>query len=273
MTKRIDATFVRLASEGRRALVPFIMAADPSLAKTVPLMHTLVASGANIIELGVPFSDPMADGPVIQRAALRALAQDACLSQILDLVEQFRLQDKDTPVVLMGYANPIESYGADNFVRDAAKVGVDGVLVVDYPIEEGTVFAEKVKAAQMDAIFLLAPTSTPERFVQVSQYGSGYVYYVSLRGVTGAHHIDYGQVGERIPQVRAAVGLPVAVGFGIRDAQSAARMARVADAVVIGSALVEIVESTAEAELMPRVQRWLQEVRFAMDDISESEVI
>jgi tryptophan synthase alpha chain len=262
---RIAATFAKLKSQARSALIPFIVAGDPEPGETLPLMAALVAGGADIIELGVPFSDPMADGPTIQRASERALAYGASLHIVLAMVKEFRKKDAATPVVLMGYANPIEAYGADAFVVDAAAVGVDGVLVVDYPPEECAAFAAKLKAAGIDPIFLLAPTSVESRFAEVARLGSGYIYYVSLKGVTGAGHLDLDEVVGRIPAIRDKVGMPVGVGFGIRDGAAAARIAAVADAVVIGSRIIEEIECSPEGQAPARVTAFLKGIRAAMD--------
>ena len=262
---RIASTFARLSGERRKALIPFITAGDPRPGLTLPLMRALVAGGADIIELGVPFSDPMADGPTIQRASERALAQGMTLRRVLALVAEFRQSDAITPIVLMGYANPIESYGIEAFTRDASAAGVDGVLVVDYPPEECAEFAAAMKRAGLDPIFLLAPTSTEQRYRQVAALGSGYIYYVSLKGVTGAGHLDLEEVARKIPLIREQVGMPVGVGFGIRDAATAARIARLADAVVIGSRIIEEIED-GNAETAPaRVTALLAGIRGAMD--------
>lgn len=263
---RIASTFAQLQAVGRKALIPFITAGDPDPALTVPLMLGLREAGADILELGVPFSDPMADGPTVQRASERALRKGVSLRQVLDLVKEFRRQDDRTPVVLMGYANPIEALGVDAFVEAARGAGVDGVLVVDYPPEESAEFAAKLKSAGLDPIFLLAPTSSEARFGQVAACGSGYLYYVSLKGVTGAGHLDYAEVAARIPVIRARVGMPVGVGFGIRDADSARRVAAVADAVVIGSRIIEEMEQAPEGEAVARVAAFVRGVRAAMDE-------
>jgi tryptophan synthase alpha chain len=262
---RIQARFVELKAQGRKALIPFITAGDPEPGQTLPLMQALVAGGADIIELGVPFSDPMADGPTIQRASERALAYGISLRIVLGMVREFRKHDATTPVVLMGYANPIEAYGMDAFARDAKAAGVDGALIVDYPPEECAEFAATVKAAGLDPIFLLAPTSVEARYAEVGAMGSGYIYYVSLKGVTGSAAIDLDEVARRIPAIRDKVGLPVGVGFGIRDAASAARIATVADAVVIGSRIIEIIEQSPAGEAPARVSEFLRGVREAMD--------
>ncbi len=266
---RIAATFARLKSQGpkgkRAALIPFITAGDPEPGETLPLMHALVAGGADIIELGVPFSDPMADGPTIQRASERALAFGMSLRTVLTQVREFRKSNDATPVVLMGYANPIEAYGAAAFVADAAAVGVDGVLVVDYPPEECAEFSALLKRHGVDPVFLLAPTSTDKRIGEVAEAGSGYIYYVSLKGVTGAGHLDLDEVARRIPAIREKVGMPVGVGFGIRDGAAAARIGAVADAVVIGSRIIEEIEKSPQGQAPARVTALLKDIRAAMD--------
>jgi tryptophan synthase alpha chain len=262
---RIHAKFQELRSKGRKALIPFITAGDPHPGQTLPLMQALVAGGADIIELGVPFSDPMADGPTIQRASERALAYGVSLRVVLGMVHEFRKTDNTTPVVLMGYANPVEAYGTEAFARDAHDAGVDGALIVDYPPEECADFAGLLRAHGLDPIFLLAPTSVESRFADVAKLGSGYIYYVSLKGVTGSAAIDLDEVARRIPAIREKVGLPVGVGFGIRDAESASRIARVADAVVIGSKIIETIEQSPVGEAPARVTAFLSEVRRAMD--------
>jgi tryptophan synthase alpha chain len=262
---RIQARFEALAKAKRKALIPYITAGDPHPSLTVPLMRGLVESGADIIELGVPFSDPMADGPVIQRAGERALKHGVGLTNVLDMVREFRKADNASPVVLMGYANPIESMGVDKFVAAANAAGVDGVIVVDYPPEECEQFAAQAKKAGIDPIFLLAPTSTDKRIEQVGRVGSGYLYYVSLRGITGASHIDLGDVASRIPKIRAATRLPIGVGFGIRDAESAKRVAQSADAVVIGSRIIQEIEAGAADGAVARVKAFLKPIRQALD--------
>ena len=263
---RIKNTFVKLAGQGRKALIPFITAGDPDAALTLPLMRALVAGGADIIELGVPFSDPMADGPTIQRASERALKHGMSLRQVLAIVREFRAGDAATPVVLMGYANPIEAMGTGAFAAEAKQAGVDGVLVVDYPPEECGEFAAKIKAVGIDPIFLLAPTSTDARFGQVAAVGSGYIYYVSLKGVTGAGHLDLDEVTRRIPLIRRKVGMPVGVGFGIRDAESARRIAAVADAVVIGSRIIEEIENSPREQAADNVTAFMRGIRSALDE-------
>lgn len=266
---RIHTTFAGLAASGRKALIPFITAGDPAPELTLPLMHALVAGGADIIELGVPFSDPMADGPTIQRASERALARGMSLRKVLQIVREFRAAGAETPVVLMGYANPVEAMGAETFIRAAAEAGVDGVLVVDYPPEECVEFAAGAKAAGLDPVFLLAPTSTEQRIEDVARAGSGYIYYVSLKGVTGAGHLDLAEVARRIPLIRAKVGMPVGVGFGIRDAESARRVAEVADAVVIGSRIIEEIEQSPRERVTDNVTAFLRTIRRALDGQGE----
>ena len=262
---RIATTFKALAGRGRKALIPFITAGDPHPDLALPLMRALVAGGADIIELGVPFSDPMADGPTIQRASERALAHGMSLRRVLALVREFRNENATTPVVLMGYANPVEAYGVEIFPSDAHQAGVDGVLVVDYPPEECAGFSEIMKRAQIDPIFLLAPTSPATRYAEVARIGSGYIYYVSLKGVTGAGSLDLDEVARRIPLIREKVGMPVGVGFGIRDPVTAARIAALADAVVIGSRLIEEIEHGEVRTAPQRVAKFLLEIREAMD--------
>ncbi|MDR0378581.1 MAG: tryptophan synthase subunit alpha [Candidatus Accumulibacter sp.] len=263
---KIQATFERLQARGRRALIPFITAGDPDPALTVPLMRALVEAGADIIELGVPFSDPMADGPTIQRASERALAKGTNLRRVLEMVANFRADDNETPVVLMGYANPIESIGIETFAAAAFDAGVDGVLVVDCPPEESVDLSRALRDNALDPIFLLAPTSTDERIEMVSSLGSGYVYYVSLKGVTGSAEIDVEAVARRIPDIRAVVGVPVGVGFGIRDARTAGAIARIADAVVVGSRIIEEIEQSSPDEVCARVKRLVAELRKGVDD-------
>jgi tryptophan synthase alpha chain len=269
---RIQACFAALRKANRKALIPYLMAGDPSRAHTVPLMRALVEAGADIIELGLPFSDPMADGPVVQRAGERALKQGVGLADVLKITSDFRAGDKTTPVVLMGYANPIEAMGVENFVGAARIAGVDGVIVVDYPPEECEAFAQLAQKNGIDPVFLLAPTSTDLRIEQVGRVGSGYLYYVSLRGVTGAATIDVSEVAARIPKIRAATRLPIGVGFGIRDAESARKVAQCADAVVIGSRLIEVIEAGPPADAVARVKAFMQPIRRALDAL-EQEVV
>ncbi len=264
---RIADTFARLTAAGRKALIPFITAGHPDSESALPLMRALVAGGADIIELGVPFSDPMADGPTIQRASEVALSRGMTLRKVLGLVREFRRSDTATPVVLMGYANPIEAFGAEKFVVEAQAAGVDGVLVVDYPPEESVAFSALLKSTGLDPIFLLAPTSTEQRYAEVAEAGSGYLYYVSLKGVTGSGSLDLDEVAARIPRIREKAGMPVGVGFGIRDGATAARIAAVADAVVIGSRIIEEIEQAPPGQAPARVQAFVSGIRAAMDGV------
>jgi tryptophan synthase alpha chain len=259
---RIAAAFER----SKKALIPYLCCGDPFPEATVDVMLAMAESGADIVELGVPFSDPMADGPVIQKASERALAKGIGLKQVLADVRGFRARNDRTPIVLMGYANPLERYGIERFIADAKNAGVDGVLVVDYPPEEAQAFAAQLKAASLDPIFLLAPTSTESRMAEVGRIASGYVYYVSLKGVTGAGHLDTGAVAEMLPRIRKHVRVPVGVGFGIRDAASAQAVARVADAVVIGSRLVQIMETQTRDTVAPAAAAFIAEIRAALDE-------
>ena len=275
---RISSTFSALKAQGRTALIPYVTAGFPFADITPQLMHGMVGAGADVIELGVPFSDPSADGAVIQKAGDRALAAGIGLPQVLDMVRTFRAADSATPVVLMGYANPIERYDqrrksdgtSSAFVRDAAEAGVDGLLVVDYPPEECAGIAAELKARGMDLIFLLAPTSTPARMAQVAQVASGYVYYVSLKGVTGAGTLDTAAVEAMLPSIRRHVHIPVGVGFGIRDAQSACAIARVADAVVIGSKIIQLIDNLPRARVVPAAVEFLTGIRAALDAQSDA---
>jgi tryptophan synthase alpha chain len=262
---RIAGRFAALAAAKRKALIPYITAGDPDPSLTVGLMQALTEAGADVIELGVPFSDPMADGPVIQRSSERALAKGVSLAAVLEIVREFRRSNQQTPVVLMGYANPIEAMGTEKFVSAAAAAGVDGVIVVDYPPEECAEFADLARRHDIDAIFLLAPTSTDRRIKEVARVGSGFLYYVSLKGVTGANTIDLDDVAARIPKIRAATGLPIGVGFGIRDAESARAVARTADAVVIGSRIIQEIEAAGPGEAVARVKAFLRPIREALD--------
>jgi tryptophan synthase alpha chain len=262
---RIQGRFQALGRDKRKALIPYITAGDPHPSLTVPLMRGLVEAGADILELGVPFSDPMADGPVIQRAGERALKHGVGLGDVLKLVSEFRKSDAATPIVLMGYANPVEAMGTEKFIAAAKAAGVDGVIVVDYPPEECEQFAALAKKAGIDPIFLLAPTSTDKRIEQVGRVGGGYLYYVSLRGITGAANIDFSEISSRIPRIRAATHLPIGVGFGIRDAESARRVAQSADAVVIGSRIIQEIEAGAADGAVARVKAFLKPIRQALD--------
>ena len=266
---RIGSTLAALQAQGRQALIPFVTTGDPFADATPEIMQALADGGADIIELGVPFSDPMADGPVIQQAGERALARGIGLTQVLGCVRDFRRGNTSTPVVLMGYANPVERYdqkhGAGRFIRDAAEAGVDGLLVVDYPPEECEQFSADLAAAGLDLIFLLAPTSTEQRIRDVGKVATGYVYYVSLKGVTGAGHLDTDAVAQALPRIRAHVKVPVGVGFGIRDAATAQAVARVSDAVVIGSRLVQLLNEAPRDKVGAVAKGFMAEIRTAID--------
>ena len=266
---RIASTFSALQAQGRKALIPYVTAGFPFADITPALMHGMVEAGADVIELGVPFSDPMADGPVIQKAGEKALSLGIGMVQVLDHVREFRKRNNTTPVVLMGYANPVERYdqkhGDGAFVRDSATAGVDGVLIVDYPPEECEAFAASLRAHGMDLIFLLAPTSTDERMAQVARVASGYVYYVSLKGVTGSGALDTAAVEQMLPRIRQHVTIPVGVGFGIRDAATAQAIGKVADAVVIGSRIIQLIEDQEHAKVVPLTIDFLRGIRKALD--------
>lgn len=266
---RIDAAFAKLRAQGRTALIPYIAAGDPAPDATVSIMRHLVAAGADVIELGVPFSDPMADGPVIQRASERALAQGVGLADVLAMVASFRQVDGQTPVVLMGYANPIEAMGTTTFVDEASAAGVDGVLVVDYPPEEAGDFAALATDRGIAPIFLLSPTTPESRIAAVAKLARGYVYYVSLKGVTGASHLDTGDVSKKLAEIRRHVDLPIGVGFGIRDAASARAVAVAADAVVIGSRIIQEIENGAQEQAGDRAAAWLAGIRSALDAVQK----
>ena len=266
---RIQATLAALKAQGRQALIPYVTAGDPFADITPQVMHALADGGADIIELGVPFSDPMADGPVIQKAGERALARGIGMVQVLAMVRAFRQHNSGTPVVLMGYANPVERYdqkhGVHSFIADASAAGVDGLLIVDYPPEECENFAARLKTVGMDLIFLLAPTSTEQRMKDVGRIATGYVYYVSLKGVTGAGNLDTAAVAEAVPRIRQHVHVPVGVGFGIRDAATARAVAQVSDAVVIGSRLIQILETQTRDNAPAAARAFMAEIRAAMD--------
>jgi tryptophan synthase alpha chain len=265
---RIRTTFAQLQERKKKALIPFITAGDPDLALTVPLMHALKEAGADIIELGVPFSDPMADGPAIQQSSERALKHHTSLKHVLGFVEEFRRRDQTTPVVLMGYANPIERMGYEKFASQARASGVDGVLVVDYPPEEGGALIEQLTQQELDPIFLLSPTSTDIRIASVARVARGYIYYVSLKGVTGAANIDLSDVAKKLPIIKEITKLPVGVGFGIRDAATARAVAGVADAVVVGSRLVEEIATSPREAVQNNVTKLVRELRQAIDQAS-----
>lgn len=262
---RIAAVFAELKAQGKKGLIPFITAGDPHPSMTVDLMHALVKGGADIVELGVPFSDPMADGPVIQRSSERALAQGVTLRQCLENVKTFRTKNSTTPVVLMGYANPIEQMGHAEFAKSAKAAGVDGILVVDYPPEECVDFAKQMRSNGIDPIFLLAPTSNQERIHHAAQIAAGYIYYVSLRGVTGASTLNTNDVANVLPLIRQETSIPVAVGFGIRDAASAKAVSQTADAVVIGSRIVQLLDEAKPGEELVSLEHFIRDIRQALD--------
>lgn len=264
---RLQQKFADLKAAGRKALIPFITAGDPRPEITVPLMHALVAAGADVIELGVPFSDPMADGPVIQRASERALEHHVSLRNVLEMVRTFREQDAGTPVVLMGYLNPVEAMGYAAFAAAAADAGVDGLLTVDIPPEEAGELLAALKPAAIDPIFLLSPTTADGRIATICRAASGFVYYVSVKGVTGAAHLDMDGVRAQVERIRVHTGLPVGVGFGIKDAASARAVAQVADAVIVGSALVRRIEELRDDPdtLLAQTAGLIGELRRALD--------
>ncbi|AHF03599.1 tryptophan synthase subunit alpha [Marichromatium purpuratum 984] len=264
---RISTRFEQLRATHRTALIPFITAGDPRPETTVELMHAMVAAGADLIELGVPFSDPIADGPVIQRATERALARGVSLADVLEMVRQFRERDADTPVVAMGYLNPIEVMGYGRFARAAAAAGLDGVLIVDVPPEEGHELVQALRTESVDLVYLLAPTSTERRISRIGEVASGFVYYVSVKGVTGAANLDADEVAAKVETIRARIPLPVGVGFGIKDGETAARVAAVADAVIVGSAIVKRIEALAETPeaIPPTIGDFIAELRGAID--------
>jgi len=266
---RIENHLASLRSQGRKALIPFITAGDPQPSVTVPTMHALVEAGADIIELGVPFSDPMADGPVIQHASERALVHHVGMRDVLAMVSEFRQANNDTPVVLMGYLNPIEVMGYEAFAKAASEAGVDGVLTVDMPPEEAQEFTAALRTHGLDPIFLLAPTTTEARIGRICELASGFVYYVSVKGITGAGNLNIDEVAGRVATIRGKTSLPVGVGFGIKDGDSAARVAAVADAVVVGSALVSRIEALQnDIDKIPQqAAAFIAELRQAMDKV------
>lgn len=265
---RISNTLAKLKTENKKALIPYIVAGDPSVSATVPLMHSLVAAGANIIELGVPFSDPMAEGPAIQLGHERALANGVSLNQVLEMVAEFRLNDDTTPVVLMGYANPVIRMGYDHFAEKAQHCGLDGLLTVDLPPEESTELTTTLREHHIDVIYLIAPTTTDERAQSIVDAASGYIYYVSLKGVTGAGNLDTSAVANRIGQLREMTDLPLCVGFGIKDAASAKAIAASADGAVVGSVLVNLCGSLAQLEtdeICTQISTVIAEMRIELD--------
>lgn len=267
---RITIVFDKLRLQGRKALIPFITAGDPEPALMVPLMHGLVEAGADVIELGVPFSDPMADGPTIQRSSERALKHHVGLKDVLTMVAEFRKSDAHTPVVLMGYANPVEAMGYEKFAASAKECGIDGVLTVDYPPEECAEWAGYLKRQQIDAIFLLSPTTPQARIERVAEMAQGYVYYVSLKGVTGALNLDLNDVINKLAQLRSIISIPIGVGFGIRDGATAKAVAEVADAVVVGSRIIEEIEHSPKGEVLTNVYQLVKSLRSAIDEAGGS---
>jgi tryptophan synthase alpha chain len=265
---RISACFAALGQQ--KALIPFITAGDPQPGYTVPLMHALVDAGANIIELGIPFSDPMADGPVIQAADERALEHHVSLSDVLDMVRDFRVDDATTPIVLMGYLNPVEIMGYQHFAEQAAAAGVDGVLMVDMPPEEGEEFNAIMQQQGINTIFLVSPTTDRARIEKINNAASGYLYYVSLKGTTGANTIDVAAVEEKLNEIREVTQLPVGVGFGIKDGETAQAVAKIADAVVVGSALVQRIADNRDSQddMNTKAAELIHEMRSMMDDAS-----
>lgn len=262
---RIQTTFEKLRLHSRKALIPFITAGDPSPQLTVPLLHALVEAGADVIELGVPFSDPMADGPTIQRASERALKHGVSLHDVLAMVAQFRNKDSATPLVLMGYGNPIEAMGWERFAKNCADAGVDGVLTVDFPPEESHEAFGHLQRHGIDPIFLLAPTTRDERIAKIAKQARGYVYYVSLKGVTGAGNLDLTDIAQKMPHLRQHISLPIGVGFGIRDAATARAVSRLCDGVVVGSRIVQEIENSTEQSVIANVSRLVKELRSAVD--------
>jgi len=262
---RIQNVFENLKLNKRKALIPFITAGDPNPQLTVPLLHGLVGAGADVIELGIPFSDPMADGPTIQRASERALKHKVSLNTVLGMVADFRKLNNLTPIVLMGYGNPIEAMGWETFATRCAEVGVDGVLTVDFPPEESHEAFGHLQRHGIDPIFLLAPTTNDERIGKVAKQARGYVYYVSLKGVTGAGNLDLGDIEKKIPQLRKYITLPIGVGFGIRDAETALAVARLCDGVVVGSRIVQEIENSSEQNAVVNVSKLVKELRLAID--------
>jgi tryptophan synthase alpha chain len=262
---RIQSTFATLKTKNKKALIPYITAGDPHPKFTVEMMHALVKNGADIIELGVPFSDPMADGPVIQRASERALVHKVGLRKVLSLVKEFRVDDTTTPIVLMGYANPIEAMGVEAFASNAKDAGVDGVLTVDYPPEECHDFISALNKHDIDSIFLLSPTTEKKRIDLVVKQATGFLYYVSLKGVTGAANLDVEEVKSRVADIKKQTNLPVGVGFGVKDAATAKAVAAFADAVVVGSRTVLTIEQSSEETLIQNISTLIQELRSAID--------
>ena len=262
---RIQNTFTSLRQQGRKALIPFFVVGDPNPEDTVPLMHKLVAAGADVIELGIPFSDPMADGPIIQQSSEKALAKGVSLQIVLDKVADFRRQDDETPLVLMGYANCVEAMGKDRFVKQATDCGVDGVLLVDLPPEESVDLSELCQRAGLHRIFMVAPTTDDARLATICQQSSGFLYYVSLKGVTGSTHADWPELARRLQHIAEKSQVPLAVGFGIRSAEDAVQAAKCADGIVVGSALIESMEGAVGEQARVNAAHFLSSLRTALD--------
>jgi len=267
--KRIEARFEKLKSAGKTALIPFITAGDPHPDVTVPMMHAMVAAGADIIELGVPFSDPMADGPTIQQASERALQHHVSLSSVMEMVQAFRTTDNETPVVVMGYLNPIEVMGYELFAQRASEAGIDGVLTVDLPPEEALDVISLFRKYGLDPTFLISPTTDEKRIKKITDQATGWLYYVAVKGITGSAELDTNAVARRVETIKGITSLPVGVGFGIKDGETAARVARIADAVVVGSALVNrIADNRDRPEKLPQIAAdFIAELRKAIDQV------
>ena len=267
MNKRLKSCFSHLAESNKKALIPYITAGDSNPSITVPLMHKMVESGADIIELGIPFSDPMADGPTIQLACERALVHNTSLRDVIEMVAEFRNTDENTPIVLMGYLNPVEAMGYSEFAKAASSVGIDGLLTVDLPPEEAESLTTILKENGIDPIFLLSPTTTRERIKKIADAGSGYLYYVSLKGVTGSSALNVDEVAENVAAIKSISTLPVGVGFGIKDAESASSVSAVSDGVIVGSAIVKIIENNPDDAdtILSKIGELLASMRKAMD--------
>ncbi len=263
---RIQVTFKALKNKKEKALIPFFTAGDPHPDRTVEIMHALVESGADMIELGIPFSDPMADGPVIQRASERALKNNVGITTTIKLAAEFRKNNKTTPLILMGYANPIEAIGIDNFVSLIKDADIDGVITVDYPPEESEQFVKKLKVNNIDSIFLISPTTEDKRIKLITNQATGFLYYVSLKGVTGSANIDINQVSKKVKNIKEFSQLPVGVGFGVRDAKTAKEVAAISDAVVIGSRIVQEIEDSNGEKLISNIKKLMIEMKNSIND-------
>jgi len=267
MSNRLKDCFAKLKDNGKKALIPFVTAGDSNKSFTVPLMHRMVESGADIIELGIPFSDPMADGPTIQLACERALEHHTSVADVIAMVKEFRENNKTTPIVLMGYLNPVEAFGYESFAKAAVDVGIDGLLTVDLPPEESNQLAQILEKYEIDPIFLLSPTTTPERIERIVNAGSGYLYYVSLKGVTGSSILNVEEVSKKVAEIKTHTNLPIGVGFGIKDAESATAISAVSDGVIVGSAIVKIIENNVDDTdtILDEIGALLNSMRKAMD--------